>query len=386
MKLQYCRPLPSRPPSPALNSGNSRPHAPPSRATTRPVRANTVRMPASCAGAAASSHSSTASAGSPSPGRRALVHGAVPGVAVVADRAAARPAPAAVRRGRRRPRRSAAVPSTRLSRISFLYASVQRRSPTPAPGEVDDGVAARPARPRRRTAARGSHSHLVRRPAAGRAHQAHHLVPVRAQRAHECRADEPGGTGDRDPHGPSHPAPRADAGTWHSDAHVRVAHTPRTARTDEAALGELDRRHLVAAARRAAAARAAVRPLLRRERTGPSDFLVAELDDRRHVVGYIRLVPPTPLACNAHVRQIQGLAVADRARGRGVGAGAAAGGVRRGAAAGRGPDDAAGARAQHAGPRLYESEGFAVEGVLPGEFCLDGRYVDDVLMGRSLTP
>ncbi|MYV52865.1 GNAT family protein, partial [Streptomyces sp. SID3212] len=34
--------------------------------------------------------------------------------------------------------------------------------------------------------------------------------------------------------------------------------------------------------------------------------------------------------------------------------------------------------------RLYEAEGFAVEGVLPGEFLLDGEYVDDVLMGRSL--
>ncbi|MEV8411409.1 GNAT family N-acetyltransferase, partial [Streptomyces niveus] len=29
-------------------------------------------------------------------------------------------------------------------------------------------------------------------------------------------------------------------------------------------------------------------------------------------------------------------------------------------------------------------EGFVVEGVLPGEFFLDRRYVDDVLMGRSL--
>jgi ribosomal protein S18 acetylase RimI-like enzyme len=33
---------------------------------------------------------------------------------------------------------------------------------------------------------------------------------------------------------------------------------------------------------------------------------------------------------------------------------------------------------------LYESEGFVVEGILPGEFLLDGAYVDDVLMGRPL--
>ncbi|MBW8802021.1 MAG: GNAT family N-acetyltransferase, partial [Streptomyces sp.] len=31
-----------------------------------------------------------------------------------------------------------------------------------------------------------------------------------------------------------------------------------------------------------------------------------------------------------------------------------------------------------------ESEGFAVEGVLPEEFLLAGEYVDDVLMGRRL--
>lgn len=34
--------------------------------------------------------------------------------------------------------------------------------------------------------------------------------------------------------------------------------------------------------------------------------------------------------------------------------------------------------------KLYEAEGFAVEGVLPEEFLLDGKYVDDVLMGRAL--
>ncbi|WP_143674119.1 GNAT family N-acetyltransferase, partial [Streptomyces caniscabiei] len=34
--------------------------------------------------------------------------------------------------------------------------------------------------------------------------------------------------------------------------------------------------------------------------------------------------------------------------------------------------------------KLYESEGFVVEGVLPEEFLIDGAYVDDVLMGRRL--
>ncbi|MBD0746978.1 GNAT family N-acetyltransferase [Streptomyces sp. CBMA152] len=115
----------------------------------------------------------------------------------------------------------------------------------------------------------------------------------------------------------------------------------------------------------------------------PEDYLVAELDGR--VAGYLRLARATPLLCNSHVRQIQGLAVADRARGRGLA---------------RALLRAAGTESRRQGARrltlrvlghntparkLYESEGFAVEGVLPGEFFLDGEYVDDVLMGRSLT-
>ncbi|WP_189190494.1 GNAT family N-acetyltransferase [Streptomyces albiflavescens] len=118
------------------------------------------------------------------------------------------------------------------------------------------------------------------------------------------------------------------------------------------------------------------------DRFGPRDHLVAEIDNT--VVGYIRLGFPTPLASNAHVRQIQGLAVAEEARGAGVGR-----------ALLRAVQDQArrqGARRitlrvlGHNTParKLYESEGFVVEGILPEEFLLDGEYVDDVLMGRSL--
>ncbi|MFH8343451.1 GNAT family N-acetyltransferase [Streptomyces sp. NPDC018045] len=114
----------------------------------------------------------------------------------------------------------------------------------------------------------------------------------------------------------------------------------------------------------------------------PEDLLVAETAGR--LSGYLRLVPPTALPCNAHVRQIQGLAVDTWARGRGVA---------------RTLLDAACAQAADEGARritlrvlghntparrLYESAGFAVEGVLPGEFLLEGEYVDDVLMGMAL--
>ncbi|MFD7605192.1 GNAT family N-acetyltransferase [Streptomyces mirabilis] len=118
------------------------------------------------------------------------------------------------------------------------------------------------------------------------------------------------------------------------------------------------------------------------ERFGPRDHHVAELDGV--LVGYIRLGYPTPLACNSHVRQIQGLVVAEEARRTGVGREllrAVMDGARR-----------QGARRitlrvlGHNAParKLYESEGFQVEGVLPEEFLLDGQYVDDVFMGRFL--
>ncbi|MFD3536967.1 GNAT family N-acetyltransferase [Streptomyces sp. NPDC058664] len=115
----------------------------------------------------------------------------------------------------------------------------------------------------------------------------------------------------------------------------------------------------------------------------PEDHLVAVRGGA--VVGYVRVVPPTPLAANAHVRQIQGLVVAGPARGRGV-----ARALLRAAADKARADGALRITLRvlgHNAPAraLYASEGFAVEGVLPGEFLLDGAYVDDVLMGRSLT-
>ncbi|MEV0242908.1 GNAT family N-acetyltransferase [Streptomyces sp. NPDC050674] len=118
------------------------------------------------------------------------------------------------------------------------------------------------------------------------------------------------------------------------------------------------------------------------ERHAPEDCLVAELGDR--LVGYVLLGFPTELESNRHVRQIQGLAVAEEARGLGVGralVGAAVDEARR-----RGARRITLRVLGHNTPAraLYEAQGFAVEGILPEEFLLDGVYVDDVLMGRSL--
>ncbi|MGB8946210.1 MAG: GNAT family N-acetyltransferase [Streptomyces sp.] len=160
------------------------------------------------------------------------------------------------------------------------------------------------------------------------------------------------------------------------DTHIRTALPD-----DEEALGRIDRATW--------STLHAVQPAPQRpyppffsERFGPRDHLVAELHGV--VVGYLRIGYPTALLANAHVRQILGFAVVDEARGRGVG---------------RGLVRAAVEEARRQGARrvtlrvlghntpartLYASEGFVVEGVLPGEFFLDGAYVDDVLMGRVL--
>ncbi|MEU0158855.1 GNAT family N-acetyltransferase [Streptomyces sp. NPDC006261] len=157
---------------------------------------------------------------------------------------------------------------------------------------------------------------------------------------------------------------------------------------DEEALGELDRSTWSTLHAVVPRPRPPYDPFFD-ERHRPEDFLVAEAATETgepRIAGYIRLVPPTPLACNAHVRQIQGLAVAAWARGAGVGRAllrAAFAEARR-----QGANRITLRVLGHNTPAraLYASEGFAVEGVLSGEFFLHGRYADDVLMGRSLAP
>jgi ribosomal protein S18 acetylase RimI-like enzyme len=121
-----------------------------------------------------------------------------------------------------------------------------------------------------------------------------------------------------------------------------------------------------------------------RDDAGPGAHLVAELDGR--VVGYIRLGFPTSLPSNAHVRQIHGLAVAEEARGLGVGRALLRAAVEEARRQGARRISLRVLGHNTAARRLYESEGFVVEGVQPEEFFLDGRYADDVLMGRPLAP
>ncbi|MEY9875903.1 ribosomal protein S18 acetylase RimI-like enzyme [Streptacidiphilus sp. MAP12-33] len=118
------------------------------------------------------------------------------------------------------------------------------------------------------------------------------------------------------------------------------------------------------------------------ERHQPEHMLVAVREEQ--LLGWVRVLPPTPLPSNAHIRSIQGLLVAPEARGLGLG---------------RALLHAALAKARTEGARrvtlrvlggntvarsLYEGAGFTVTGVQPQEFRLAGQYVDDVLMGIDL--
>jgi ribosomal protein S18 acetylase RimI-like enzyme len=106
--------------------------------------------------------------------------------------------------------------------------------------------------------------------------------------------------------------------------------------------------------------------------------------DQGTVAGYIQLRRPSPLDSNAHVWQINGIAVDPRYQGRGVGKALVEATIRE-------IDSRGGRRitlrvlsTNSAAQRLYESCGFTVEGVLKGEFILDNREVDDVLMAQSI--
>ncbi|MBO0817490.1 MAG: GNAT family N-acetyltransferase [Actinobacteria bacterium] len=114
----------------------------------------------------------------------------------------------------------------------------------------------------------------------------------------------------------------------------------------------------------------------------PEAFLVAELDGR--VVGYIRLKPPSKLPENAHVIQVQGLAVHPDARRHGVAAGLLEAAEEKERERGTRKLTLRVLSTNQPAIRLYERHGFAREGTLREEFCINGRFVDDVIMAKKL--
>jgi ribosomal protein S18 acetylase RimI-like enzyme len=115
----------------------------------------------------------------------------------------------------------------------------------------------------------------------------------------------------------------------------------------------------------------------------PEDVLVAEDDGL--VVGYVTLGQGLDLPSHQHVLDVTGLAVDPAQQGRGVGHRLLAACVEQARARGARKLSLRVLGTNGRARQLYESSGFRVEGVLRGEFRLDGRYVDDVLMARDLT-
>ena len=125
-----------------------------------------------------------------------------------------------------------------------------------------------------------------------------------------------------------------------------------------------------------------------RDPAGPENVLVAE--NSGEPVGSARLVPgpevqPKCPAAVQHVQEIWSLSVVPEHQGRGAGT-ALLRAVRHEALARAARRITL--RVLSTNPRardLYLAHGYAVEGVLRGEFFLQGRYVDDVLMALDLT-
>lgn len=114
----------------------------------------------------------------------------------------------------------------------------------------------------------------------------------------------------------------------------------------------------------------------------PGSTLVAEVEG--DVVGYLTLTHPTPLPENAHVFAIEGFTVSRSLRGLGVGQALLA--AARSTAAQRGGTKLSlrVLSTNERAIRAYGAAGFTVEGVLAGEFVIEGQPVDDVLMAMAL--
>ena len=114
----------------------------------------------------------------------------------------------------------------------------------------------------------------------------------------------------------------------------------------------------------------------------PEAHLVAELDGR--LAGYIRVKPASPLRENAHVLGIVGLAVAPGDRRLGVASALLAAAEQHARARGARKLSLRVLSSNETAMRLYERHGFQREGTLRDEFCIGGRFVDDVVMAKHL--
>ncbi len=158
---------------------------------------------------------------------------------------------------------------------------------------------------------------------------------------------------------------------------VRVARA-----ADEAQLARLDRAAWTAQSGFPSVTRQAGGPFFTAG-SPPQAHLVGTIDGA--VVGYIRLAAPSPLPEQAHVLAVHGLAVAQEARRRGVATALLAAAEQRARKRGARKLSLRVLSTNPAAIRLYAELGFEQEGRLLGEFLIEGRYVDDLLMAKHLS-
>ncbi|WP_280331246.1 GNAT family N-acetyltransferase [Nocardia wallacei] len=120
------------------------------------------------------------------------------------------------------------------------------------------------------------------------------------------------------------------------------------------------------------------------EGTSPDDVLLAYKDD--HVLSYVKLRPSPIPTSSGHVREINGFAVDPnhpRSRHRALAS------RRRFERSNQSPGRRITLRVLGTNTRaqeIYLAHGFRIEGRLVGQFLLDDRYVDDVLMALEICP
>jgi ribosomal protein S18 acetylase RimI-like enzyme len=160
-----------------------------------------------------------------------------------------------------------------------------------------------------------------------------------------------------------------------------VTITVRTARAeDEAALAKIDERTWTSVVSPAPPPPPGT--AFFDESTRPEEFLVAEHDGV--VAGYVRLAEGFGIPAHRHVRVIGGLAVDPDRQRLGIARRLVDAAVAQARERGAGKVTLRVLGHNTAARRVYERCGFVVEGVLRGEFRVDGVDVDDVLMARSL--
>ena len=117
-------------------------------------------------------------------------------------------------------------------------------------------------------------------------------------------------------------------------------------------------------------------------RSGPEAHLVAEYDGE--VVGYLRLQDKYPFPEGAGVLTINGLAVAHAARGQGVATALLEAATAEGKLRGARKISLHVHSTNAAARRLYEHNGYIVEGRHPNEFLIEGTYIDALDMAKML--